>query len=92
MIEETHKKIIVSGRVQGVFYRASTVNRANELGINGFVKNRPDGTVYIEAEGSADRLDVFIDWCRKGPLYANVESVDIENGEWQGFKGFIIKR
>ena len=87
-----HKNIIVSGRVQGVFFRASTVNRAHELDIKGFVKNRLDGTVYIEAEALPEQLGLFIDWCRQGPMYAHVESVNTSEGKLVGYEGFVIKR
>jgi acylphosphatase len=59
--------ILVTGHVQGVFYRASTKAKADELGITGFVQNRPDGKVYIEAEGTDEELDLFKTWCSKGP-------------------------
>lgn len=56
-----HYNITVSGKVQGVFYRASTKEKAEQLGIKGFVRNQSDGTVYIEAEGEVSQLDAFID-------------------------------
>ena len=92
MIESVHRNIIVTGRVQGVFFRASTVNRAHELGIKGFVKNRLDGTVYIEAEAPQDQLKVFIDWCHEGPVYAHVESVHTSEGKLVGYKDFALRR
>ena len=87
-----HLKITVSGRVQGVFYRASTKHKAEELGIAGFVRNEPDGTVYIEAEGEMPQLSALIDWCKQGPTHANVENVHFIKGEVMNFKGFDIKR
>ena len=84
--------ILVSGRVQGVFYRASTKAKADELGITGFVQNRPDGKVYIEAEGTDDQLDHFKTWCSKGPPRAQVEEVEIKEGEVQNFSSFGIQR
>lgn len=92
MTDIHHKQILVTGRVQGVFYRASTVNRAIELGIKGYVKNRNDGSVFIEAEGTSDQLMVFIDWCRQGPTYAIVDSLEEHNGVVVGFKNFEIRR
>ncbi|HEY5918996.1 MAG TPA: acylphosphatase, partial [Chryseolinea sp.] len=57
-----HISILVSGRVQGVFYRASAKTKADELGITGFVQNLPDGEVYMEAEGPDEKLDLFKAW------------------------------
>ncbi len=68
--------IKVYGRVQGVGFRYYTQKKANELGITGFVKNRPDGSVYIEAEGEEDKLELFIDWCEVGPSWAHVTKLE----------------
>lgn len=87
-----HYNIRVSGRVQGVFYRASTRDKAVALGIKGWVKNEPDGSVYIEAEAEREKLDQLIDWCKKGPSRANVENVHYEVGEIVGFEGFEVRR
>ena len=84
--------ILVTGRVQGVFYRASTKAKADELGITGFVQNMPDGKVYIEAEGMDDQLDLFKTWCSKGPPRAQVEAVEIKEGDVQNFNSFGILR
>ena len=85
-------KITILGRVQGVWYRASTERKANELGICGFVQNEPNGNVYIECEGSDEQLKSLISWCKKGPPLANVSNIKIENGELVGFDSFSIKR
>jgi acylphosphatase len=69
MIEATH--INVHGRVQGVWFRAGTKEKADELGLLGWVKNRPEGTVEIHAEGEKPQLEKFIAWCRKGTPAAN---------------------
>lgn len=68
-------EIIVKGKVQGVWYRASTREKAMELGINGWVRNEPDGAVYIVAQGRADKLTEFEDWCYEGPQFAKVSEV-----------------
>ena len=60
-------KSTISGRVQGVGFRHSARSNARYHGITGFVKNKPDGSVYIEAEGSRNQLDEFVEWCKKGP-------------------------
>ena len=87
-----HVSILVSGRVQGVFYRASAKAKADELGITGFVQNMPDGKVYIEAEGTDEKLDNFKTWCCKGPPRAHVEQVEIKEGDVQNFTSFGILR
>ncbi len=87
-----HYNIRVSGRVQGVFYRASTRDKAEELGISGWVRNESDGSVYIEAEAEREKLDQLIDWCKQGPPRANVENVHYEVGEVVGFEGFEVRR
>lgn len=88
---DRHLSILVSGRVQGVFFRAATKRKADELGITGFVRNQPDGSVYIEAEGDPDNLSVFESWCSAGPPRAQVERVDIKKGNLQFFSEFNIK-
>lgn len=67
--------IWVSGRVQGVFYRARTVEVARSLGLTGWVRNLPDGRVEIVAEGEASALERLLEWCREGPPAARVENV-----------------
>ncbi len=83
-------QIKVSGKVQGVWFRDSTLEKAQELGIKGFVKNESDGSVYIEAEGSKDALKKFINWCHEGPPFAKVTSVAIEDLELTYFEKFKI--
>jgi len=87
-----HLSILVSGHVQGVFYRASARTKAEELGITGFVQNLPDGKVYIEAEGSDENLDRFKTWCAEGPPRAQVEQVEIKEGELRNYKSFGVLR
>ena len=86
-----HISIIVSGRVQGVFFRASTKSKADELGVNGFVKNLPDGRVYIEAEGERQTLHQFESWCKHGPPRAQVTQIDVTEGELKFFTRFLIQ-
>jgi len=87
-----HVNITVSGKVQGVFYRAATEKVARELDITGWVQNLPSGEVYIEAEGTEEQLRQFTDWCRKGPSRATVTAVEIVPSEVRGFAGFTIRR
>jgi acylphosphatase len=68
-------RVLVSGRVQGVGFRWATEAKALELGLNGWVRNLPDGRVEAEFEGTAAALDAMEAWCRKGPRMALVDSV-----------------
>jgi acylphosphatase len=86
-----HLSINVTGTVQGVFFRASAKKVANELGINGFVRNENDGTVYIEAEGPEEKLIKFTDWCRQGPPRSSVKEVITREGDLENFQGFEIR-
>lgn len=82
--------IKVTGKVQGVFFRKNTVKAAKKLNINGFVKNMPDGGVYIEVEGDEKHLEEFITWCWKGPLFARVENVEVIEMDFKGYESFEI--
>ena len=71
-----HLNIKILGRVQGVFFRHSAKQKAEELNIKGFARNEPDGAVYIEAEGIEENLKQFLDWCHYGPLLASVKKLE----------------
>ena len=86
-------RAIVSGRVQGVSYRASTVDEARRLGLVGWVRNQHDGTVELEAEGPADQIDALLAWCKSGPPAARVERVAVEELAATGAdRAFAIRR
>lgn len=68
---------MVSGRVQGVWFRGSTVKVANALGLVGWARNLPDGRVEIKAQGLVPKIDEFIAWCRIGPPRASVEMIEV---------------
>jgi acylphosphatase len=70
--------VFVAGQVQGVFFRDSTRERAEQLGLTGWVKNLPDGRVEAVFEGSPDRVREMIQWCEQGPPHAAVEEVESE--------------
>ena len=76
--------------VQGVGFRWSAAREAGRLGVKGFVKNMPDGTVFVEAEGSLVQLESFVSWCRKGPRAGFVDSVSISEGPPAGHTEFRI--
>ena len=81
--------LYISGRVQGVFYRASTDAMARQLHLTGWVRNLADGRVEVVAEGPREALDRLVAWCRQGPRDARVEGVEMVWGEATGeFGGF----
>lgn len=84
--------IRISGKVQGVFFRAATKDTADQLGIAGLVRNEPDGSVYVDAEGSAETMSRFVEWCRQGPTRARVVTFVIEEATPKGYVGFKIER
>ena len=81
--------LVVSGRVQGVWFRASTKEQAERLGLTGWVRNRRNGDVEILAEGNEEALAEFLAWCRRGPRGAEVAKVDVsyedDNGDFSRF-------
>jgi acylphosphatase len=88
-----HLDIIVKGKVQGVFYRKSTKAVADQLGVRGFVKNEPNGDVFIAAEADNTTLEMFMDWCNEGPQDAEVTSVETHEGELKNYRNFeVVKR
>ena len=85
-------RLTIKGKVQGVFYRATAKDVAEQLGIKGWVKNRPDKNVEIKATASEEILQNFIDWCKQGPPKAKVDDVIIEELSLEEFNGFSIIR
>jgi acylphosphatase len=86
--EKGRVRIMVQGRVQGVFYRVSTVEEAVRLGLKGWVRNCPDGSVEVLAEGQTRKLQDLIGWCHQGPLGAKVDAVHLQ---WESFTGEFEK-
>jgi acylphosphatase len=81
----------VHGRVQGVFFRAYVSRRAEELGLSGYVRNVPDGTVEVVAEGEKDRLDRLTSYLKEGPPGAFVNRVDTTRDDYSGeYSGFSV--
>jgi acylphosphatase len=83
-------RVIVTGRVQGVFFRTETADRARSLGLAGSVRNRPDGAVEAVFEGDEERVDSLVRWCERGPSGARVDTVNVEPEEPLGERGFSI--
>ena len=82
--------LLIKGKVQGVFYRASARDKAVELGITGWVKNTQDGNVEIVASGGKESLKEFIEWCHEGPSRAKVTAVTVTEMVTNNFPGFQI--
>jgi acylphosphatase len=91
MDEIVQWNLTVSGRVQGVAYRAFTLKLANQLGVKGFVKNYPNGSVRIVAEGTAKLLKLFASSCEQGPGWAHVDKITITDSPPNFFKEFKVR-
>ena len=86
-----HLDILISGRVQGVAFRWSAKKKADQFCITGFITNKTDGSVYIEAEGSTENLEKFACWYRRGPILAKIERLEIKKADLKNFTNFEIK-
>ncbi|WP_049917212.1 acylphosphatase [Halogeometricum pallidum] len=89
--ERTRAHVFVTGRVQGVYYRASTRDAARERNLDGWVKNLDDGRVEAVFEGPEGDVEEVVEWCHTGSDAAEVESVDVEYGDPEGESGFQIE-
>jgi len=87
-----HLRIVVSGRVQGVFFRGAAAAQARALGIGGYARNLSDGTVELVAEGAREALEAMVAWAHRGPSAAHVEEVQIEWGKLlENFNEFKVR-
>jgi len=83
--------MVISGRVQGVFFRGAAAQEARALGLSGWVRNLPDGRVAIVAEGGRRNLEMLLAWAHQGPPAARVEEVEVEWSEYEGkLDGFEV--
>jgi len=89
--EKKGVRAVVSGRVQGVFFRDSTVARAHEVGVLGWVRNADDGTVQVHAEGPAPAVDELVAFLKEGPPAAQVEAVEVEPAKVEGHEQFAVR-
>lgn len=87
----TRAHVLISGRVQGVGYRYSTVETATQLGLNGWVRNLPDKRVEAMFEGKRAIVEQMVRWCHEGPPAALVETVKVEYMAPLGFQGFEVR-
>jgi acylphosphatase len=90
-VETRRAHVLVSGRVQGVFFRGATRDRAVSLGLKGWVRNNRDGTVEAVFEGDAERVRSMVEWCTRGPSGAAVDRVAVEWAEAVGERGFSVR-
>jgi len=90
--DRTRAHVFVTGRVQGVFYRANTRDAATERGIDGWVRNLDDGRVEAVFEGPEDAVETMVEWCHEGSPAASVEAVDVQFEDPEGIDGFSVRR
>jgi acylphosphatase len=90
-LETVRQRAVVRGRVQGVGYRWTARSEARRLGVVGFVTNRADGAVEVEAEGSSEAVTEFLQWLRRGPRGAHVDTVEIDELSPAGDRSFTIR-
>ena len=85
------RRVVVHGQVQGVFFRDTTRRLAQQRGVSGWISNRPDGAVEAVFEGDEDAVDRLVDFSRRGPRGAQVDSVEVATEEPEGLTGFSIR-
>jgi acylphosphatase len=85
------RRIVVHGRVQGVFFRDCTRTQAKERALTGWASNQPDGTVEVIVEGPREAVEQLTDFCRRGPRRAQVERIEVSDGAPEGLAGFHIR-
>jgi acylphosphatase len=86
----TRRRVVVRGRVQGVFFRDSVRRRAETAGVAGWIRNRDDGAVEAVFEGEPDAVDQLVDFSRRGPSRAQVEGVEVSEEDPEGLQGFDV--
>jgi len=92
MGKQVRAHVFISGRVQGVFFRANTKRVAEKLGVTGWVKNLPDGRVEAVFEGEEEAVKKIIEWCHRGPPAARVDKVEVLYEDYKGeFEDFEIR-
>ena len=84
MEDKTRAHAVISGRVQGVFFRMETMRAAQRIGVSGWVRNLRDGKVEAVFEGDKTRVDAILDWCKQGPPHAHVTNVKVD---WEAYTG-----
>jgi acylphosphatase len=90
-VSSVARRVVVHGRVQGVFFRETTRRRARASGVSGWVRNNDDGSVEAWFEGDPDDVEVMVDFARRGPEGAHVERVEVEDVPATGYAGFEVR-
>lgn len=90
-LDRIRRRVVVSGRVQGVFFRDATRERATACGVDGWIVNRSDGAVEAVLEGPQDAVERVLAFCHTGPPAARVDRVDVEEQEPEGLRGFTVR-
>jgi acylphosphatase len=90
MTPNVARRVVISGRVQGVFFRDTMRREATRHGVGGWVRNRPDGTVQAHLEGAPDAVAALVLWCRGGPRHAEVADLEVTVVEPEGVDGFFV--
>ena len=91
MADRTRAHVFVSGKVQGVFYRATTRDRARDAGVDGWVRNLDDGRVEAVFEGPASAVESMAEWCHEGSARARVDDVEVTYEDPEGLDGFEVR-
>lgn len=90
MPEVIAREVVVRGRVQGVFYRATCHRKAEQYDVTGWVRNEPDGSVRALFEGADEAVDAMVAWCREGPPHAAVDTVEVTERAPSGRSSFEV--
>ena len=91
MSERVRRRIVVEGRVQGVFFRDTCHQEAVDAGVAGWVRNLDDGRVEVVAEGDPTAVERLVSWCREGPSSAHITGVDVSDEQAEGLSGFDVR-
>ena len=89
--DRIQRRVVVQGRVQGVFFRGATLEQAQRLGVDGWVRNRRDGCVEARVEGAPEAVAALLKFVARGPRHARVEHVEVQEGSPEGLQGFEIR-
>jgi acylphosphatase len=89
--ESLRRRVVVHGRVQGVFFRDTTEREASRLGVSGWVRNTPEGTVEAVFEGDPDTVERMVSFCKEGPGSADVDRVEVFEEEPEGLSDFAVR-
>jgi acylphosphatase len=91
MSDRIARRVVVHGRVQGVFFRDSAQRKAQSRGVSGWVTNRDDGAVEAHFEGDPEAVESMVAFAREGPRHAEVERAEVEDAEVEGLDGFDVR-